>query len=74
MFGYFLVFTEEIAFKHFLFINITKSRFFLLFSDHANIRMSHTLKRNLTKLVYVRKEKNPKLKTFTSLLFQEKTS
>ena len=27
----FLVFTEEIAFKHFLFINITKLRFFLFF-------------------------------------------
>ena len=36
--------------------------------------MSHTLKRNLTKLVYVRKEKNPKLKIFISSLFQGKKS
>ena len=34
--------------------------------------MSHTLKRVLTKLVYIQKEKNPKLKIFISLLFQEK--
>ena len=34
--------------------------------------MSHTLKSYLTKLVYVRKEKNPKLKIFISSLFQEK--
>ena len=32
--------------------------------------MSNTIKRNLTKLVYVHKEKNPKLKIFISLLFQ----
>ena len=37
-------------------------------------RMSHTLKRNLTKLVCVRKEKNPKLKIFISSLFQGKKS
>ena len=29
--------------------------------------LSHTIKRNLTKLVYVRKEKNPNLKIFTGL-------
>ena len=34
--------------------------------------MSHTLKSYLTKLVYVQKEKNPKLKIFISSLFQEK--
>ena len=31
-------------------------------------RMSHTLKRDLTKLVYIWKEKNPQLKIFISLL------
>ena len=36
-FGYFLVFIEEIAFKHFLFINIIKFRLFLLFCDHTDI-------------------------------------
>ena len=35
-------------------------------------RMSHTLRRNLTKLIYVWKEKNPKLKIFISLLIQGK--
>ena len=34
--------------------------------------MSHTLKRNLTKLVYVQKEKNRKLKIFISSLFKKK--
>ena len=34
--------------------------------------MSHTLKRNLTKLVYVQKEKNWKLKIFISSLFKKK--
>ena len=66
-FAYVLDFTEEIAeiaFKHFLFVNITKFRFFLYFCDHTDIkkwksfkdyflRLSHTLTRNLTKLVYV---------------------
>ena len=33
----FLVF-EEITFQHFLFIHITKSRFFLFFSDHTDIK------------------------------------
>ena len=33
--------------------------------------MSHALKINLTQLVYVRKEKNPKLKIFISSLFHE---
>ena len=32
----FLVFIEEIAFKHFLFINIAKFRFFLFFNDHTH--------------------------------------
>ena len=35
-------------------------------------RMSYTLKSNLTKLVYVWKEKNRKLKIFIPSLFQEK--
>ena len=35
-------------------------------------RMSHILRRNLTKLIYVWKEKNPKLKIFISLLIQGK--
>ena len=68
----FLVFTEETAFKHFLFINITKSRFFLLFSDHTDIkksklknfyvylinvfRMNHNLKKNFTGLCSERKK------------------
>ena len=34
--------------------------------------MSHTLKRNLAKLVYIQKEKNLKLKIFLSSLFQGK--
>ena len=34
----FLVFTEEIASEQFLFINITKSWFFLFFSDHTDIK------------------------------------
>ena len=33
----FLVFTEKIAFKQFLFINITKFRLFLFFSDHTDM-------------------------------------
>ena len=37
-------------------------------------RMSHTLKRNFARLVYVRKEKKPKLKIFISSLFQGKQS
>ena len=32
----FLVFTEQITFKHFIFIKITKSKVFLFFSDHIN--------------------------------------
>ena len=36
-------------------------------------RMSHTLKRNLTKLVYVPKEKNPTPKISISLLFEGKS-
>ena len=56
-------FTKEIAFKQFLFTNITKFRFSFCevksFKDHDVyiinfFRISHTLKRNLTKLVYVR--------------------
>ena len=135
----FLVFIEENAFKHFLYVNITKFRLFLFFSydtDHAQtstsengksfkdydvyliITISHTLRsshlqacslikketlaqvfsyefyeiskntffyrtplgdcfftlnRNLTTLLYVRKEKNPKLKIFISSLFQGKS-
>ena len=34
----FLVFTEEIAFKDFLFINIASSRFLLFFRDHPDIK------------------------------------
>ena len=37
-------------------------------------RMSYTLKRKLTKQVYVQKEKKPKLKIFLSSLFQRKNS
>ena len=37
-FFFFLVFTEEIAFKYFQFINITKFRFFLFLCDHADIK------------------------------------
>ena len=83
-FRYFLVFTEEIAFKHFLFTNIKK------FSDHTDIkkwtlkifqrlwgtlnvfRISHTLMRNLTGLCSERK--NRELKIFISLSFQGKKS
>ena len=36
--------------------------------------MSHNLKRNFTRLIYVRKEKNSKLKIFISSLFQKKKS
>ena len=36
--GFFFVFTEEIAFKHSLFINITKSGLFLFFSDGKDIK------------------------------------
>ena len=83
------VFTKEIAFKHFLFLNIAKFRFVLFFSDEADMkrwnsfkdyeeyiiilfRLSHTLHRNLTELVYVRIEKNSKLKIFISSLFPGK--
>ena len=38
----FFSFIEELAFKHFLFMNMTIPRFFLFFSDHADIKMSHT--------------------------------
>ena len=38
------------------------------------LRMSRTLKRNLTKLVYVREKKTPKLKIFISSLFDGKKS
>ena len=34
----FLVFTEEIALKDFIIINITKPSFFLFFSDHRDIK------------------------------------
>ena len=37
--GNFLGFTEEIDFKHLLFINITNFRFFLFFSDHTGIKV-----------------------------------
>ena len=46
-FGYFLVFIEENAFKHFLYVNITKLRLFLFFSyntDHAQISTSENWK------------------------------
>ena len=36
-------------------------------------RMSYTLKRKLTKQVYVQKEKKPKLKIFYLRYFKEKT-
>ena len=36
--GYFLVFNKTIAFKHFLFINTTKLRFLLFFSDHQTLK------------------------------------
>ena len=83
-FRYFLVFTEEIAFKHFLFTNIKK------FSDHTDIkkwklkifqrlwgtlnvfRISHALMRNLTGLCSERK--NRELKIFISLSFHGKKS
>ena len=38
VFVIFLVFNEVIVFRHFLFINITKFRFFLLFRDHTDIK------------------------------------
>ena len=96
-----LVFTEEIAFKHFLFINITNYLLILTLQSPGSLyslvitqtlksekrkyfkdsvvylivfRISHTLKRNTTKLVCVRKEKNRKLKILISLLFQRKKS
>ena len=89
-FGYFFVFTEEITFKYFLFINITKFRFFLICSEEADMkslnsfkdydvhiinffRLIHTLKRSLTKLVYVQKEKKLKLKSSYLLYFMEKS-
>ena len=37
-FGYFFSFNEKIAFKNFLYINITKFRFLLFFSDRADIK------------------------------------
>ena len=97
-----LVFTEEIAFKHFLFINITNYLLILTLQSPGSLyslvitqtlksekrkyfkdsvvylinvfRISHTLKRNTTKLVCVRKEKNRKLKILISSLFQRKNS
>ena len=97
-----LVFTEEIAFQHFLFINITKYLLILILQNPGSLyslvitqtlksekrkyfkdsdvylinvfRISHTLKRNITKLVCARKEKNRKLKTLISSLFQGKKS
>ena len=36
--SFFLVFNEEIGFKDFLFINITKFKFLLFFSDHPDIK------------------------------------
>ena len=97
-----LVFTEEIAFQHFLFINITKYLLILILESPGSLyslvitqtlksekrkyfkdsdvylinvfRISHTLKRNITKLVCARKEKNRKLKTLISSLFQGKKS
>ena len=97
-----LVFTEEIAFKHFLFINITNYFLTLILQSPGSLyslvitqtlksekrkyfkdsvvylinvfRISHTLKRNTTKLVCVRKEKNRKLKILISSLFQRKKS
>ena len=97
-----LVFTEEIAFKYFLFINITKHLLILILQNPGSLyslvitqtlksekrkyfkdsdvylinvfRISHTLKRNITKLVCARKEKNRKLKTLISSLFQGKKS
>ena len=97
-----LVFTEEIAFKYFLFINITKYLLILILQNPGSLyslvitqtlksekrkyfkdsdvylinvfRISHTSKRNITKLVCARKEKNRKLKTLISSLFQGKKS
>ena len=81
----FLVYFEEIALKHFLYINIRKFRLFFFLRWLKNrlkidvyitvfLKLSHTLKRNLTKLVDVQKEKNTKLKIFISSLFQGKQS
>ena len=36
--NFFLDFTEEVVFRHFLFINVTKFRLFLFFCDHTNIK------------------------------------
>ena len=68
-FGYFVYF----------FCNLTDIKKLKSFKDYDVctinfFRMGHTLERNLTKLVYVWKEKNPKLNIFISSLFQGKKS
>ena len=50
-----LVFNKEIAFKYFLFINITKFRFLLFFNDHTDIKGNAQFLQNIT---VGRREKN----------------
>ena len=44
VFFLFFAFTEEIAFKHFLFINVTKFKFFLFCSDEADMKKWNSVK------------------------------
>ena len=78
--GEHFLFINITKFKVFLFFcNLTDIKKLKSFKDYDVctinfFRMGHTLERNLTKLVHVWKEKNPKLNIFISSLFQGKKS